>query len=346
MAGFTATAQTDVAATAQQVWAALTEPEQIATYMHGSQVATTWAIGSTVVWNGEYEGRSYQDKGEVLAYDEPHVLSMTHYSPVMGQPDEPESYHTLVYTLTALGRPYPPYADPGRLRHRRAGHAVQPQLAADAGRPQSARRSLNHNTSPPRLSRLPMDPTQVSFKDAEALAALSARVAGGSDGDRRLVAQISDPVPEVPRPSRRRRGTTRRPPTPATSSLKRTQRPRRRRPRREPPTPTRGSDLPGISDAVRSGQPPPRRRRARHPDRVLQGQRSPRSDRPAHHHDRRHPPHDQQVWRQTHQDSTLAPTTGRMADQRTVISIHSQDRPAPHLPPYQQHGVPAPPTPH
>jgi uncharacterized protein YndB with AHSA1/START domain len=103
MAGFTATAQTDVAATPGRVWAALTEPEQIAAYMQGSQVTTTWQIGSPITWDGEYDGRSYQDKGEVLTYDEPHVLSVTHYSPMMGQPDEPQSYHTLVYTLTATG---------------------------------------------------------------------------------------------------------------------------------------------------------------------------------------------------------------------------------------------------
>ena len=36
----------------------------------------------------------------MLTYDEPHVLSVTHYSPLMGDDDVPESYHTLVYTLT------------------------------------------------------------------------------------------------------------------------------------------------------------------------------------------------------------------------------------------------------
>ncbi len=103
MAGYVATAQTDVAATPERVWAALTEPEQIATYMQGSKVTTTWEIGSPITWDGEYDGRAYQDKGEVLTYDEPRVLSVTHYSPMMGQPDEPENYHTLVYTLTADG---------------------------------------------------------------------------------------------------------------------------------------------------------------------------------------------------------------------------------------------------
>ena len=101
MSGHVATATTDVAASPERVWAALTDPEQIAVYMQGSRVTTTWEVGSPITWDGEYDGRAYQDKGEVLTYDEPHVLSVTHYSPMMGEPDEPENYHTLVYTLTA-----------------------------------------------------------------------------------------------------------------------------------------------------------------------------------------------------------------------------------------------------
>ena len=38
MSGYVATAQTDVAAAPERVWAALTEPEQIAAYMEGSKV--------------------------------------------------------------------------------------------------------------------------------------------------------------------------------------------------------------------------------------------------------------------------------------------------------------------
>ncbi|HEY7857708.1 MAG TPA: SRPBCC domain-containing protein [Candidatus Nanopelagicales bacterium] len=103
MSGLTAAAETDIAANPARVWTALTEPEQIAAYMWGTRVETTWEIGSSITWNGEHDGKSYQDKGEVLTYDEPRALSVTHYSPLMGAPDEPENYHTLVYTLTADG---------------------------------------------------------------------------------------------------------------------------------------------------------------------------------------------------------------------------------------------------
>ena len=101
MNGHIARAQVEIAAAPQEVWDALTDPAAVKKYMFGADVDTTWEVGSPITWDGEYDGRSYQDKGEVLTYDEPRVLSVTHYSPMMGQPDEPENYHTLVYTLTA-----------------------------------------------------------------------------------------------------------------------------------------------------------------------------------------------------------------------------------------------------
>jgi uncharacterized protein YndB with AHSA1/START domain len=61
MAGYEATARTDVAATPERVWAALTDPKQIAVYMQGSKVTTTWEVGTPITWDGEYDGRAYQD---------------------------------------------------------------------------------------------------------------------------------------------------------------------------------------------------------------------------------------------------------------------------------------------
>ncbi len=100
MNGIVSNASIDIDAPASRVWAALTEPDQIAAYMFGSQVETDWQVGSPITWNGEWEGKPYQDKGEVLAYDEPTRLSVTHFSPLTGQEDKPENYHTLVYDLT------------------------------------------------------------------------------------------------------------------------------------------------------------------------------------------------------------------------------------------------------
>ena len=89
----------DVDAGQDAVWAALTDPARIAGWMMGAEVRTDWRVGSPITWSGEMDGTSYEDKGEVLEVDEPNRLSMTHYSPLSGEEDVPENYHTLTYVL-------------------------------------------------------------------------------------------------------------------------------------------------------------------------------------------------------------------------------------------------------
>jgi uncharacterized protein YndB with AHSA1/START domain len=101
MTDHVAHAETEISAAPEQVWAALTDPEAISAFMFGSQVDTDWKVGSAITWTGEYDGNQFQDKGEILEVDEPSRLRMTHYSAMGGQPDEPESYHTLDYRLEA-----------------------------------------------------------------------------------------------------------------------------------------------------------------------------------------------------------------------------------------------------
>src|SRR5262245_21591238 len=99
MADHVAHASVTVDAPPEQVWSALTEPARIKEWMVGSNVSTSWEVGSPITWQGEYDGRSYEDKGEVLEFDPPRRLSVTHYSPLMGQEDRPENYHTISYAL-------------------------------------------------------------------------------------------------------------------------------------------------------------------------------------------------------------------------------------------------------
>ena len=99
MTGLVSTAKVHVAAPPERVWAALTEPEQIEQYLLGSRVTSDWTPGSPITWEGEYDGRAYADKGEVLVAEPGRLLQVTHYSPLSGQPDEPASYHTLTYLL-------------------------------------------------------------------------------------------------------------------------------------------------------------------------------------------------------------------------------------------------------
>jgi uncharacterized protein YndB with AHSA1/START domain len=100
MAELVATAEIDVAASPAAVWRALTDPERIKQYFLGATVETDWQPGSTITWSGEYNGRPYRDKGTVLEVQPEARLVVTHFSPMSGQPDVPESYHTVSYQLT------------------------------------------------------------------------------------------------------------------------------------------------------------------------------------------------------------------------------------------------------
>jgi len=85
------------------VWEALTDPEQIKEYMFGSEVVTDWTKGSPIVWKGEYEGKMYEDKGEIVEIEPAERLKVTHFSPLSGQDDVPANYHTLLYELKEHG---------------------------------------------------------------------------------------------------------------------------------------------------------------------------------------------------------------------------------------------------
>jgi uncharacterized protein YndB with AHSA1/START domain len=95
MADLVATVGIDIDAPPERVWAALTDPREIEQYMFGSQVESEWTAGASIVWTGEYGGKTYEDKGVILAIEPVSLLEMTHSS----GGDE----HTLTYRLKPRG---------------------------------------------------------------------------------------------------------------------------------------------------------------------------------------------------------------------------------------------------
>ena len=104
MTGHVAVAETEINASPGRVWNALTDPAQIKEYMFGSRVTTDWKQGSPIVWKGEYEGRKFEDRGQILEIEPERRLKMTHFSPLSGREDAPENYHTLLFELEKAGR--------------------------------------------------------------------------------------------------------------------------------------------------------------------------------------------------------------------------------------------------
>ncbi len=103
MTGLVATAGVEVEADTDRVWQALTDPDLVAQYMMGSRVESDYRPGSPITWSGEWQGRPYQDKGEVLEVDAGRVLEVTHYSPLGGGDDVPDNYHRVRYELEPSG---------------------------------------------------------------------------------------------------------------------------------------------------------------------------------------------------------------------------------------------------
>jgi uncharacterized protein YndB with AHSA1/START domain len=87
-----------------EVWEALVDPDVIKLYMFGTDVVTDWKQGSPIVWQGEWQGKAYQDKGTILEIDQERVLQYSHFSPLSGQPDVLENYHTVTIELSGEGR--------------------------------------------------------------------------------------------------------------------------------------------------------------------------------------------------------------------------------------------------
>ena len=97
--GYEAVKSITIQASREEVWAALTDPEKVKQYMHGTEMSTDWKEGSPIFWRGEWKGQPYEDKGTVLAVEPMTLLSYTHWSPMGGSEDKPENYHKVTYDL-------------------------------------------------------------------------------------------------------------------------------------------------------------------------------------------------------------------------------------------------------
>ena len=96
---YVATSTITIEAPARRVWSVLTDPDGIKEFMFGTDVVTDWTVGGPIVWRGIWEGKAYEDKGRILEFEPGRRLVVTHFSPLSGQEDAPENYHTLRWIL-------------------------------------------------------------------------------------------------------------------------------------------------------------------------------------------------------------------------------------------------------
>jgi uncharacterized protein YndB with AHSA1/START domain len=101
---FIARASIVIDASRDKVWNALVDRAALKQFFFGSDVRSDWKEGSAITWSGVWDGKPYQDKGVVLKAERATALQYTHFSPLSGQPDTPDNYHTITIELSDQGR--------------------------------------------------------------------------------------------------------------------------------------------------------------------------------------------------------------------------------------------------
>ena len=92
--------QIDIKAPASSLLDALTNPEMTKQYMFGCETISDWEIGSSLLWQGEYEGKKMVFvKGQIKELVPFKLLSYTVIDPNGSIPDIPENYLTVTYEL-------------------------------------------------------------------------------------------------------------------------------------------------------------------------------------------------------------------------------------------------------
>ncbi len=98
--GITAETSITIVAEKKDVWDALINPAKVQEYFFGTRLSTTWEVGSPVKFSGEWQGKTYEDKGTVLDYVQGQTLKYSYWSSMSGIEDKPENYVTVTYRIS------------------------------------------------------------------------------------------------------------------------------------------------------------------------------------------------------------------------------------------------------
>ena len=90
----------NIHAVISNVWEALIKPEIIKQYFFGTNTITDWKVGSPIKFKGEWEGKSYEDKGTILEIQKNKLIKYDYWSSMSGIEDKPENYVIVTYQLS------------------------------------------------------------------------------------------------------------------------------------------------------------------------------------------------------------------------------------------------------
>lgn len=93
----------NINAPVEKVWLALTDSEIVKQYFFGTHQQSDWKKGSDITWTGEWEGKSYKDKGKIIDIIPNKKLQYTYLSSMSGLEDKPENYQQITIDLEPQG---------------------------------------------------------------------------------------------------------------------------------------------------------------------------------------------------------------------------------------------------
>jgi uncharacterized protein YndB with AHSA1/START domain len=92
----------EIDAPVSQVWEALTNPELIKKYFFGTNTFTDWKPGSQIKFKGEWQGKTYEDKGTILEFIPEQRIQYSYWSSMSGIEDKAENYVDVTYDLKKI----------------------------------------------------------------------------------------------------------------------------------------------------------------------------------------------------------------------------------------------------
>lgn len=90
----------EINATAEKVWDFLTEPDLVKLWQYGSEIYTDWKTGSSIRFKSEWEGKTYEQWGNIIEVEPYSLIKYTLFAPSAGVEDKPENYFTMTYQLS------------------------------------------------------------------------------------------------------------------------------------------------------------------------------------------------------------------------------------------------------
>lgn len=93
----------EIDASMQNVWRALTQTDQVAQWMGGVRVESTWEPGAGITFSGRIHNYTVHDRGTVLGVEPGKLLRYSHWSKLSRLPDLPQNRTIITLSLEWTG---------------------------------------------------------------------------------------------------------------------------------------------------------------------------------------------------------------------------------------------------